>query len=234
MVFSILRNALGTGQIPNGTVVTALSILLSLYVMAPVGSAMIAAATPEAADVDVAAPLAHPDALVRAIRAGAEPLREFLVRNAGTRERGLFLELAREARPEEQRAELSDTDFLVAAPAFVVTELGEALQIGFLVFLPFLIVDLVIANVLTALGLSSLSPTQVSLPFKLLLFVMVPGDARSGEFYVYDRKKGTFWLLSLADSVFGGYSLVDMRQKIKDFRLLDFAEDPSRLRAAKG
>ncbi len=175
VVFSILRNALGTGQIPSGTVVTALSILLSLYVMAPVGSAMIAAATPEAADVDVAAPLAHPDALVRAIRAGAEPLREFLVRNAGTRERGLFLELAREARPEEQRAELSDTDFLVAAPAFVVTELGEAFQIGFLVFLPFLIVDLVIANVLTALGLSSLSPTQVSLPFKLLLFVMVDG-----------------------------------------------------------
>jgi len=68
----------------------------------------------------------------------------------------------------------------------------------------------------------------------LLLFVMVPGDARSGEFYVYDRKKGTFWLLSLADSVFGGYSVADMRQKIKDFRLLDFAEDPSRLRAAKG
>ncbi len=68
----------------------------------------------------------------------------------------------------------------------------------------------------------------------LLLFVMVPGDARSGEFYIYDRKKGTFWLLSLADSVFGGYSLADMRQKIKDFGLLDFAEDPSRLRAAKG
>ena len=68
----------------------------------------------------------------------------------------------------------------------------------------------------------------------LLLFVMVPGDERSGEFYVYDRKKGSFWLLSLADSVFGGYSRADMRQKIKDFRLLDFAEDPSRLRAVNG
>jgi len=68
----------------------------------------------------------------------------------------------------------------------------------------------------------------------LLLFVMVPGDARSGEFYIYDRKKGTFWLLSLADRVFGGYSLADMRQKIKDFRLLDFAEDPSRLEGRRG
>ncbi len=67
-----------------------------------------------------------------------------------------------------------------------------------------------------------------------LLFVMVPGDARSGEFYIYDRKKGSFWLLSLADSVFGGYALADMRQKIKDFRLLDYAEDPARLRALRG
>ena len=89
--------------------------------------------------------------------------------------RGLFLDLARQARPEAQRAALADTDLLVAAPAFIVTELSEAFQLGFLIYLPFLIVDLVIANVLTALGLSSLSPTQVSLPFKLLLFVMVDG-----------------------------------------------------------
>ena len=68
----------------------------------------------------------------------------------------------------------------------------------------------------------------------LLLFVMVPGDERSGEFYIYDRRKGSFWLLNLADSVFGGYPLADMRQKIKDFRLLEFAEDPARLRTAKG
>ena len=68
----------------------------------------------------------------------------------------------------------------------------------------------------------------------LLLFVMVPGDPRSGEFYIYDRKKGSFWLLSLADSVFGGYPLADMRQKMKEFRLLEFAEDPSRLQPGKG
>ena len=66
----------------------------------------------------------------------------------------------------------------------------------------------------------------------LLLFVMAPGDERSGEFYVYDRSKGNFWLLTLADGVFGGYSVADMRSKIRDFRLLDFAENPARLVAA--
>jgi len=67
----------------------------------------------------------------------------------------------------------------------------------------------------------------------LLLFVMAPGDDRSGEFYVYDRKKGNFWLLALADGVFGGYSVGQMRQKIREFRLLDFAENPARLATAR-
>ena len=67
----------------------------------------------------------------------------------------------------------------------------------------------------------------------LLLFVMAPGDERSGEFYVYDRKRGSFWLLNLADGVFGGYSSAQMRQKIRDFRLLDLAENPGRLAATR-
>jgi hypothetical protein len=67
----------------------------------------------------------------------------------------------------------------------------------------------------------------------LLLFVMAPGDERSGEFYVYDRRKGSFWLLALADGVFGGYPVCQMRQKIREFRLLDFAENPVRLSAVE-
>jgi hypothetical protein len=67
----------------------------------------------------------------------------------------------------------------------------------------------------------------------LLLFVMAPGDDRSGEFYVYDRKRGSFWLLDLADGVFGGYSVAEMRRKIRDFRLLDLAENPARLTAVR-
>jgi type III secretion protein R len=175
VVFSVLRNALGAGELPSATVITALSLILTLYVMAPVGAAMIDAAAPTATALDADQPLAHPAAVLDTIRAGAEPLRTFLVHNAGERERAMFLDLAREARPEDQRADVGESDLLVVAPAFLVTELGEAFQLGFLIFLPFLIVDLVIANVLTALGLSQLSPTQVSLPFKLLLFVMVDG-----------------------------------------------------------
>jgi hypothetical protein len=67
----------------------------------------------------------------------------------------------------------------------------------------------------------------------LLLFVMAPRDERSGEFYIYDRKRGSFWLLDLADGVFGGYSVAEMRRKIRDFRLLDFAENPARLTAVQ-
>jgi type III secretion protein R len=175
VVFSILRNALGTGQVPSGTVVTALAAILTLYVMAPVGARMSDATAPAVARIDVRDPMATSDAVFEAVRLGVEPLREFLERNAGRRELRLFLDLARRARPADQRASVGERDVLVVLPAFVITELAEAFQIGFLVFIPFLVVDMVIANVLLALGMHMLSPTQVSMPFKLLLFVLVDG-----------------------------------------------------------
>lgn len=175
VVFSILRNALGTGQVPSGAVIAALSALLTLFVMAPVGSQIAAEAGPAAAAIDPSRPLANLDALGAAITAGAGPLRAFLKRNAGEREGQLFLELAREARPDDQRDQVSGDDLLVLLPAFLVTELAEAFQIGFLVFLPFLVVDMVIANVLASLGMHALNPTQIAMPFKLLLFVLVDG-----------------------------------------------------------
>lgn len=177
VVLSILRNALGTGQVPSGSVITALSLILSLYVMTPVGEQIIEVAGPAAAQVDVDDPLAGDsyDALVEAIDAGEEPLRDFLERNSGAREQELFVDLARRARSPEQRDSVTPTDLLVLLPAFLITELTEAFQIGFLVFIPFLVVDMVVANVLLALGMHMLSPTTVSLPFKLLLFVLVEG-----------------------------------------------------------
>jgi len=175
VVFSILRNALGTGQIPSGTVITSLSAILTLYVMAPVGAEIATATAPAVERIDRGDPLRTTDAVFESVELGIGPLRDFLVRNTGPRERAMFLELAREARPAEQRDAVGDRDLLVIAPAFIVTELSEAFQIGFLVFIPFLIVDLVIANVLLALGMHMLNPTQVSMPFKLLLFVLVDG-----------------------------------------------------------
>ncbi len=175
VVFSILRNALGTGQVPSGAVIAALSAILTLYVMAPVGAEIVDEAGPAAARVDRENPLADLDALSEALTAGAGPLRRFLERNAGERERALFLDLAREAQGPDRASAVEDDDLLVLLPAFLVSELSEAFQIGFLVFLPFLIVDLVVSNVLMSLGMHMLNPTQVSMPFKLLLFVIVDG-----------------------------------------------------------
>ncbi|MEZ4324544.1 MAG: type III secretion system export apparatus subunit SctR [Polyangiales bacterium] len=183
VVFSLLRNALGAGQVPSGLIISALAAVLSLYVMAPVFARVQDAAAPAVARVDRAAPFEGDslDAVFEAVSLGAAPLAAFLAHNAGERERVLFLDLARRARPADQRDSVQPDDFLVVLPAFVVTELAEAFQIGFLIFLPFLVVDMVVANILLALGMHMMSPTTVSLPFKLLLFVMIDG------FYLLSR-----------------------------------------------
>lgn len=177
VVLSILRNALGTGQVPSGAIIVALAVILSLYVMVPVGQAMAAAAAPSVQRIDRQDPLAGDsfEAVVQTIDEGKVPLLAFLIRHAGERERALFVDLARRVRAPDRRAEVDPSDLLVVLPAFLITELAEAFQIGFLVFLPFLVIDMVVANVLLALGMHMLSPTTVSLPFKLLLFVLVDG-----------------------------------------------------------
>lgn len=175
VVFSILKNALGAGDVPSGGVIVALAAILTLYVMAPVGAQIADAAGPSAARIDRSNPLSDLDLLGEVLGEAAGPLRGFLGRNADEREQGLFLELARDARPDDQREDVQPDDLLVLLPAFLVTELTEAFQIGFLVFLPFLVVDLVVGNVLMSLGMHMLNPTQVSMPFKLLLFVLVDG-----------------------------------------------------------
>lgn len=168
IVFSILRSALGLSNVPSGAVITALSLMLSLYVMTPVGEAMWALAAPRFATG------AEGSSLVDVAIEAKEPLVDFLHRNARPRERQLFVDLARRAHPAASTV-VTERDFGVVLPAFLITELTEAFQIGFLVFLPFLILDLVIANVLVALGMTMLSPAQVSMPFKLLLFIAVDG-----------------------------------------------------------
>ncbi|WP_024891903.1 EscR/YscR/HrcR family type III secretion system export apparatus protein [Luteimonas huabeiensis] len=116
--------------------------------------------------------------LLSMVEAGKEPLRTFLIEHAHDAERAFFLRSAQMLLPPERRADLSVDDFIVVIPAFTVSELTAAFQIGFLIFLPFLIIDLVVANILLALGMMMMSPTTVSLPFKLLLFVLVDGWAK--------------------------------------------------------
>jgi type III secretion protein R len=167
VVLSLARSALGTQQAPPTVVLTGLAAVLSAVVMAPVGEAMLAR-------VQARRPLSAGPGLLSVASTASEPLRAFLVQHGSPELRSEFAALSRELR--SGRA-VSDEDLVVVAPAFVLTELKQAFQIGFLVFLPFLVVDMVVANVLLALGMQSLSPSQVSLPFKVLLFVAVDGWA---------------------------------------------------------
>ena len=170
-VLQIVRSAIGAQSVPSNTVVLALATALTFLAMAPVGSRIAARAAPLLSSKEHDAV-----ALVReGIDAVREPMRDFLGANASPREKTRFLAIAKDAQPAPDRAGVTDRDLPVLVPAFVVTELGKAFAIGFLLFLPFLIVDIVVSNILLALGMQMLSPTQVSLPFKLLLFVTIDG-----------------------------------------------------------
>jgi type III secretion protein R len=169
VVLSLLRNALGLQQVPPNVVLNGLALVLSIYVMYPVGAEMNA----KAQGIDQIA--SSTKNMLAAADAAKEPLRAFLLRHSRPLERAFFLKTARQALKPEQAAQLDERDFLVVVPAFTVSELSVAFEIGFLIFLPFLVIDLVISNVLMAMGMMMLSPTTVSMPFKLLLFVLIDG-----------------------------------------------------------
>ena len=171
VVLSLARSAMGTQQAPPTIVLTGLAAVLTGHIMAPVMERMYDVGQAVYQDVGSGAQILSAAGRV------TEPLRTFLVKHGSPEERARFLDLARELRPPEEAAAVHEDDLFVVIPAFVITELTEAFQIGFLVFLPFLVLDMVIANILLALGMQSLSPSQVSLPFKILLFVAVDGWA---------------------------------------------------------
>ena len=170
VVLSLLRNAMGLQQVPPNVVMNGLALVLSIYVMYPVGvemqESLAAAPTTKASSTSQ---------MLAAADTAKEPLREFLIKHSRPLERAFFLKTAQRSLKPEQAKELSERDFLVVVPAFTVSELTVAFEIGFLIFLPFLVIDLVISNILMAMGMQMLSPTTVSLPFKLLLFVLIDG-----------------------------------------------------------
>jgi type III secretion protein R len=176
VVLSIVRSALGTQQIPPTQVITGLGIILTVYIMAPVGQSMY-----RASEMDILAKgpsLMSSESvgnLLEAANKSKEPLRDFLNNTITPKDRALFFNLAKKMRAPEDRKDLTERDFMIIVPAFVVSELKEAFQIGFLLFVPFIVIDMVVANILLALGMQMLSPTTISMPFKLLLFVVVDG-----------------------------------------------------------
>ena len=169
VVLSLARSAMGTQQAPPTLILTGLAAVLSGHIMAPVVDKMYLASQLSAGSLNSAAGLAT------MFVESTSSLKDFLLKHAGIEERSQFFDWALELRGPEDRKNISDSDLSIVIPAFVISELKKAFQIGFLIFLPFLVLDMLVANVLLALGMQTLSPSQVSLPFKILLFVSADG-----------------------------------------------------------
>lgn len=174
VVLSILRNAIGTQQVPPNQVITGISLILTVFIMSPVVEKMYQESGSDALFTEVSV-----QKVMDIAQKGREPLRQFLSRYAHVKDRLLFLDLAQRMAVKNQTdpAEIKPEDFRILVPSFVTSQLTEAFRIGFLLFIPFLVIDMVVSNILQAMGMFMLSPTTISLPFKLLLFVLVDGWA---------------------------------------------------------
>ena len=163
VVLGLTRNALGLQQIPPNQVLAGLALFLSLFIMSPVLGAMNDTGLQPYLDGDKSASVAFAD--------GIEPLRHFMVKHTGDDELRLLSDVSGRNLPTEPK-EVAMTTLI---PAFVLTELKQAFIIGFIIFIPFLVIDIVVSGALMALGMMMMPPVMVSLPFKLLLFVLVDG-----------------------------------------------------------
>jgi type III secretion protein R len=172
VVLSLVRNALGVQQIPPNMVLNGLAIILTLYIMAPVGHEIYGIFQP----LD----LTGKDfkTIARVVGKAKEPLKEFLLKHSQKRERQFFVKTAKAIWPAEKSGAVNENDLIVLIPSFTVSELTTAFQIGFLLYLPFVAIDLIVSNILLAMGMMMVSPMTISLPFKLLLFVLLDGWAR--------------------------------------------------------
>lgn len=186
VVMSLIRNALGIQSIPPNMVVNAIAMILTFYIMAPIAgesweiaSEQLARTRTPAAAAEAAAEAGTPDGIffeTDAIAAAAEPFRRFLSEHTAMRERVFFVNTAETLWGHDDEPAIVDPEsFYILIPAFCVSELTKAFQIGFLVYLPFIAIDIIVSNILLAMGMMMVSPVTISLPFKLLLFVMVDG-----------------------------------------------------------
>lgn len=169
VVLSLVRNALGVQQIPPNLALYGLALIVSAYIMAPVGQHMYEEVRKRPAATQSV------DGLLGAVAAGAEPMREFLFKHSHPKQRDFFARTAKELWGPELGSKVTERDFLVVLPSFMISELTEAFEIGFLLFLPFVVIDIVVSNILLAMGMMMVSPVMISLPLKLFLFVMLDG-----------------------------------------------------------
>jgi type III secretion protein R len=172
IVMSLIRNALGVQQIPPNLALYGMALIITAYIMAPVGHKIYENTLQQPQSMKSI------EGLIGGIQKGAEPLRAFMIKNSKVDQRDYFVSAAERMWGPELSANVKPTDFLVLMPAFLVSELTSAFQIGFLLYLPFVVIDLIISNILLAMGMMMVSPVTISLPLKLFLFVMVDGWSR--------------------------------------------------------
>ena len=164
IVFSMLKTALGTQQVPPSIVIIGLSMILTFYTMGGVFQKM----------YDMGSvPFMKNQDLVQTINQGSKPLKEFMMKQTRESDLAFFIELANKEQPKSPE----EITIWQVAPAYILSELKTAFDHGFVVFVPFIVLDLIVANILLALGMFMLSPTIISLPFKLLIFIAVDGWA---------------------------------------------------------
>lgn len=163
VVLSFVRSALATQQTPPNQVLIGLALFLTFFTMAPVFSQV----NQEAIQPYIRGEITQQEAL----QIGGEPVKEFMLKQTRVKDLALFVKIGKVERP----ARMEDTPFHVLIPAFVISELKTAFEMGFLIYIPFIIIDMVVASILMSMGMFMLPPVIISLPFKLLLFVMVDG-----------------------------------------------------------
>jgi flagellar biosynthetic protein FliP len=163
VVLSFLRNAMGTQQAPSNQIVIGLALFLTFFIMTPVWQQV----NSQALQPFKAQTITQEQALDR----GVAPIRKFMLSQVREKDLALFISLAKQVRPKNS----DDVPTLTIIPAFIISELRTAFQIGFLIYIPFLVLDMVVASVLMSMGMMMLPPAMISLPFKILLFVLVDG-----------------------------------------------------------
>ncbi len=163
VVFSFLRQALGTQQMPPTQILVSLAMILTFFIMEPVGQHAYDSAIKPYVDKKIS--------YTEAFERGVAPFKEFMIKNTREKDLALFLRIRKMQNPKTYK----DIPLSIATPAFMISELKSAFEIGFLLYLPFLVIDMVVSSVLMSMGMMMLPPVMISMPFKLLIFVLVDG-----------------------------------------------------------
>ena len=163
IVFHFLRQALGTQEMPSNQILIGLALFLTMFIMAPVASEISTQAVQPA--------MAGTVTMTEAFARGTPPLRTFMLKQTRDKDLALFMSLAKVAKPKTK----DELPMTVVVPAYIISELKSGFTMGFFLFVPFLLIDLVVSTTLLSMGMLQLPPAMVSLPFKVLLFVMIDG-----------------------------------------------------------